>query len=281
MSHRSLGYLALGVTNLQEWVSFAENILGMMAVDVSDSGVRLRMDERVYRLELRAAPAAGLSAIGWDVGSKEELHGVCEGLRAGDLSYEMASTSEAAERNVAGLVRFKDPGGNPLEAFFGQEVTSDPFVPGRPISDFVTGEMGLGHVVLNVPDLDEAGAFYSRVLGFRVTDVYPGRLIFMHCNPRHHSLALVKSSQGAELQHVMIECGELDDVGRAYDFCRSRGMKITQTLGRHANDYMVSFYVRGPSGFDIEYGWGARTIDTDTWAVNQFSRPSIWGHDRP
>ena len=39
------------------------------------------------------------------------------------------------------------------------------------------------------------------------------------------------------------------------------------TLGRHTNDLMTSFYVRTPSGFEIEYGTGGLVVDDDTWEV--------------
>src|SRR5205807_222696 len=50
-----------------------------------------------------------------------------------------------------------------------------------------------------------------------------------------------------------------------------------QALGRHPNDRMVSFYVRSPSGFEIEYGWGALEVGED-WTVTQYDAVSVWGH---
>jgi len=41
---------------------------------------------------------------------------------------------------------------------------------------------------------------------------------------------------------------------------------------------MVSFYMQSPSGFEVEYGWGARVVDDSTWQVQQHARGSIWGH---
>ena len=67
-----------------------------------------------------------------------------------------------------------------------------PFTPGRPMSGFVTGEQGLGHVVLIVPDLAAAEAFYTDVLGFRLSDSVEAGLSlrFLHCAghaARHHT----------------------------------------------------------------------------------------------
>ena len=62
------------------------------------------------------------------------------------------------------------------------------------MSGFVTGQQGLGHVVLVVPDLIEAMEFYKKILGFTVSDeidLFGNRVVFFHVNPRHHTLALM------------------------------------------------------------------------------------------
>jgi 2,3-dihydroxybiphenyl 1,2-dioxygenase len=143
--------------------------------------------------------------------------------------------------------------------------------------------MGLGHLVVYQPDLDASTQFYTELLGFRVSDVAGplGRpmAVFLHCNPRHHSIALFGGSAPKRINHFMLECNSLDDVGSARDIARQVGAPIVIDLGRHMNDRMVSFYVANPSHFAIEYGWGGRTIDDACWQVGRYeSVESIWGH---
>jgi 3,4-dihydroxy-9,10-secoandrosta-1,3,5(10)-triene-9,17-dione 4,5-dioxygenase len=101
---------------------------------------------------------------------------------------------------------------------------------------------------------------------------------FLGCNPRHHSLALAPFPAEAGIVHLMIEVAALDDVGRAMDRCAKRGARVSATLGRHANDEMVSFYVWTPGGFDIEYGTGGRLVDDATWICRETTAVSLWGH---
>jgi 3,4-dihydroxy-9,10-secoandrosta-1,3,5(10)-triene-9,17-dione 4,5-dioxygenase len=82
----------------------------------------------------------------------------------------------------------------------------------------------------------------------------------------------------ADIVHLMIEVGTLDDVGRALDRCIRRKATISSTLGRHANDQMVSFYVQTPSGFDIEYGTDGLQVDDETWVTRESTAVSLWGH---
>jgi 3,4-dihydroxy-9,10-secoandrosta-1,3,5(10)-triene-9,17-dione 4,5-dioxygenase len=101
---------------------------------------------------------------------------------------------------------------------------------------------------------------------------------FFGCNPRHHSLAVAPIPAASGLIHLMIEVESLDDVGRAMDRCQRNGAPLVSSLGRHANDFMVSFYLRTPSGFDIEYGTGGLVLDEATWVARQTTAHSLWGH---
>jgi 2,3-dihydroxybiphenyl 1,2-dioxygenase len=180
---------------------------------------------------------------------------------------------------------FDDPVANRLEIFYGAQISSDPFKPGRSISGFRTGPLGLGHVVLNVDTaqtIDRLMAFYRDTLGFRLTDYYSHPFVarFLHVNPRHHSLAFIQTGKNA-VHHLMMELFSFDDVGQGYDLALGEAGRVAVTLGRHTSDFITSFYTWTPSAFMVEYGWGARSIDVDHWqALERKEGPSMWGHDR-
>ncbi len=152
-------------------------------------------------------------------------------------------------------------------------------------SSFVTGttgDLGFGHVVLVTgPDTYEpCRDFYSELLGFGVSEyatLGPIDITFMHCNPRHHSLALAKGPFSM-CHHIMLEVDSLDTVGRGLDRAEEAKTPITLSLGRHRNDEMVSFYMRSPSGVEVEYGTGARLIDPSNWSVSEWVDGDVWGH---
>ena len=191
----------------------------------------------------------------------------------------------ADERHVQDLIVFNDPLGNRLEIFHGAETTAEPFRPGRSISGFRTGPLGLGHVVLNVDTaetIDQLMTFYRDTLGFRLTDYYDHPFVarFLHLNPRHHSLAFIQTGKNA-VHHIMMELFSFDDVGQGYDLALGEEGRVGVTLGRHTSDFITSFYSWTPSAFMVEYGWGARSIDVATWQASERKEgPSMWGHDR-
>ncbi len=174
------------------------------------------------------------------------------------------------------------PVGNRVEIFHGAEVTSEAFRPGRNISGFRTGPLGLGHVVLHVERFEDVMAFYRDVLGFRISDyfLHPYPVYFFHVNPRHHSLAFAATGKNA-VHHMMLELYSLDDVGQGYDLANSEDGRLAVSLGRHCGDWVTSFYTWTPSAFMVEYGWGARNIDVDNWQPSERREgPSLWGHER-
>ena len=177
---------------------------------------------------------------------------------------------------------FSDPGGNRIEVFWRPHIAAEPFKPGRPISGFRTGPLGMGHVVLNVENAEPMLGFYRDLLGFRISDFgrTPYKLYFFHLNGRHHSFAMVESGKRS-IHHFMIEMVSLDDVGQGYDLAQLEDGRIAYTLGRHTNDHVTSFYSHTPSGFFVEYGWGGLVIDPATWTPHEtFDGPSLWGHER-
>lgn len=285
---RQLGYLGLAVSDLGAWEDFGANVLGLEPERDGREGLRFRMDEYAQRFILERDGADDVRYLGWEVPDARALAAVAERIRHAGFEVSEGDPQEAAVRRVAGLVRATDPNGLASEIYYGAERCFErPFHSPRPISGFVTGEQGLGHVVLGVDHAGESLAFYRDALGLRESDLItmgrPGREVtvsFLHCNPRHHSVALVEARPVKRLNHFMVQVRSLDDVGAAYDLAQSREIPLSTTLGRHTNDHMVSFYMASPSGFDVEYGWGARTVDDATWTVQTHRSGSMWGHHR-
>ena len=282
MKLQSLGYVGIRTRDIDEWATYATRFLGMQMVDKSRGTLALRMDDRRQRIVVSADGDEGLGFYGWEVADAAALDALAAHLEQRGVTVARASRALADERRVKDLIVFSDPVGNRLEAFHGAEVTAEPFKPGRSISGFRTGPLGMGHAVLTAERLDEVLPFYTDILGFRLSDyiLRPFTAYFFHLNPRHHSLAFIQSGKNG-VHHLMVELCYLDDVGQGYDLALRNPETIGTTLGRHANDEMTSFYSVSPSKFMVECGWGGRSIDPDNWTPQERTDgPSLWGHDR-
>lgn len=282
MDIRSLGYIGIDVADVDSWHEYAE-LLGTMVVADGNS-FRMRTDERPFRVVVQANQRAeGLAFAGWELPDQSALECAAAELATAGFTTSVGSADECEERLVRGLVRTTDPGGFELELFHGPIHDHELFVSPTGVSGFQTGAQGMGHIVLGTPNLEESIDFYTQVLGFRVSDYWkPGDddVVFLRCNPRHHSLALVAAPEPA-LYHFMLEANTLDDVGYTLDRHHDTGTPISMGLGKHTNDQMVSFYSRSPSGFEVEFGAGGLLVDDTTWTVTEITKPSFWGHRAP
>jgi len=275
----SLGYVGVASPRAKEFETFGPEVLGTPLWTEPKDGVYLRLDDRAYRIAVHPGERDELRYIGWEVAGPAALDEAVESLKRCEVEVRHASAEECAMRHVEGMAWLLDPWGQRHELFYGQRAFLS-FRPTRDISGFLTGELGLGHVVLVAPELRAAVDFFVKVLGFRVSDYIdvPFPLAFFHTNPRHHSLAVGQAGPLRGLHHIMLELKDMNDVGTTYELCRARGLPISMDLGRHSNDQMFSFYLRTPGGFEIEYGWGGLLIDDAIWQVKRLPLPSFWGH---
>jgi extradiol dioxygenase len=286
MSVSQVAYVGIGVSDMARWQSFATDLLGLQAIKGDDGTLFLRMDEHHHRIAVHPSGEDDLLYVGLQAATPQTYAAAKAALRAAGVSLVQGSPAEVAARHVVDFVKF-ETGGLPFELALGLHQRWEvPFQPGRPMSGFKTGALGFGHVVLRSDDRDASVALLTGALGFRVSD-YIGTMVFLHCNPRHHSIAFQPASPDAprsrhkRMWHFMLETQTLDDVGVAIDLAARTGTPLATTLGRHSNDQMVSVYLVTPSGFEVEYGWGGRLIDDAVWQVVRHDRGTLWGHKVP
>jgi 3,4-dihydroxy-9,10-secoandrosta-1,3,5(10)-triene-9,17-dione 4,5-dioxygenase len=290
MPVRSLGYLRIGTEDLEGWRRFGAEFLGLMPVDGDNpDSLYFRMDDYPPRLVVSAAAQAQVEAIGLQVHGPEELEALAIAVEETGTKVARVDGAECRERRVTDAVRFEDPSGHPLELFYGPALPHKPAVL-RKVTSFVTGTQGMGHVVITAADGPSAYEFYTRTLGFKGRNTMqfptaPGpdgaprfdALWFLGCNPRHHTVGILPMAGPGRLIHFMVEAATLDDVGRAWDRVERLDVPIMQTLGRHTNDRMVSFYVLSPDGFAVEFGYDGLRIDEEE-PVYEITAGAFWGH---
>jgi 3,4-dihydroxy-9,10-secoandrosta-1,3,5(10)-triene-9,17-dione 4,5-dioxygenase len=287
---KSLGYIKIQTSDIDRWRSFAFDVLGFAQGSGPEPGaLYLRMDERPARIVVVPGDTDQVVHVGWEVRDGLALQRVRDTLEHAGIAVKPLSVEEADERRVEDVFAFTDPTGTPTEVFFGPALDHSPVVTPYGAT-FVTGAQGLGHVVL--PTMDPAGAFafYGETLGFlprgamrlpAPPEFGPLRIRFFGVNERHHSMALCPAPHGGApgLVHIMVEVDSLDAVGRALDRVVKAGFSLSSTLGRHTNDKMISFYVRAPGGWDIEFGTDGMKVDETYYTAEEITSDSYWGHD--
>jgi len=304
MNIKSLGYVGIGAPDPQQWLSYATEIIGLMPARAcagedwgvpatpgsgptsggsgvaGDGTVYLKMDAWQWRIAVHPnSDNLGVMYLGFELASALELEAAVAELQASGVDARLGSEAQARQRSVSGIAYCTDPVGNSIELFFGP-VVDHHFV--SPLGmNFKAGDLGLGHINLLAPNLEQAQDFYTRVLGFGLSDYVRfgerDSANFYHCNARHHSIGLTRVGDVAGVHHLMLEVESYDNVCQCLERVQDAGITITSTLGRHVNDHMFSFYMSSPFGFEVEIGCDGREID-DNWRPYEFVEGDLWGH---
>lgn len=294
MAIKALGYLVIATAQPDEWHRFMTEMVGTMPAGSSADGARLyRIDDRLFRFRIESGSEERLVAAAYAMTDAAALAELKARIAAAGRPVSDGTAAEAEGRGVTAFFRTSDPAGNGLEFYHGDALAETPFASPIGVPEFITGEMGLGHAVFCAPDFAATVSFYRDVVGFHETDMPrfhfagggaddPGMgFAFLHAdNGRHHSIAIAEGAiPPSTCVHVMLELPSLVEVGKAHDRMKALGYAESATLGQHFNDETVGFYVRTPSGFDLEIGCDSLVIDPASWEVTCHIGISIWGHE--
>ena len=288
MSNIELAYIGVEVADVPGLEAILSGVAGLIPGEPLSGATTWRDDHKAHRVIVTEGVANDAVVIGFEASSADDAAAIAARLQGIGYAVDAGGDASCTARRVEGLWRTTSPWGVPVEIVHGLAEASTPFESELMPEGFKTKGVGFGHMVFAVGDPTEAHRFVVDGLGMSQTDwldlpIAPGMVItgrFYHCNPRHHTLALigVPEAPPKAMHHFMFETNAYDSVGAAFDRAFAAGVPIASGLGKHDNDKMFSFYVETPAGFQIEVGYGAREIGSD-WSENRsYDRISMWGH---
>lgn len=141
---------------------------------------------------------------------------------------------------------------------------------GCPEADLRTRPRKLGHILLFTSDLEKQIAFYTSVLGLRLTDRSRDIIIFLRCTTDHHNVAFV-ASKGPGFHHAAFEVGNIDEIAMGGFRMKESGWESGWGPGRHVIGSNFFYYVSDPWGSYAEYYHDLDQIPEDcAWEPSDF-----------
>lgn len=253
---RRLGYVSLGVENLEQSLGFWTEAVQLEVSERIADRTFLRGGMQHHWIALQQTATPGLQRVGIEVDDDATLDAFEQRLQQAGIATE-AGDGLATDR-VDRYLRFADPAGNPLELY--TDMVSMP-TPPRPVNVTL---LDIQHIVLAVGDTREAHDFYTGILGMRVSDWVGRDVCFTHfANGWHHGIGLSRMPDATSgLNHICFQPPDLDNVMRARARVRKLGLTITMDILRHAPSGSVGFYFAGPDTI-CEMSFGARQFAPD------------------
>ncbi|MGH7899197.1 MAG: 2,3-dihydroxybiphenyl 1,2-dioxygenase [Candidatus Binatia bacterium] len=282
-----IAYLGFESPKSEEWQTFGPEVLGLeLAPPVDgDRTVRLRMDDRRWRLAFHPGDSDRLAYVGWQVKSRPSFEDAVRALETKGVHVKRGDEKLAAERGVRDVAAFADPAGYRHELIYGQKFDPGSFIPGRPHRGFVGDNDGVGHVVIAVPSYDDAlDRFWGETMGFVWfgSGAGGGKAGFYRAplSNLSHSIGIVQVPGRFGIHHVGMAVRRIEDVGIVSDLCKKRGIPLQMTMGQHVQDPVVSTYLFTPSSFIIEYlSPVGKTESVEDFVEPNPEKLSIWGHE--
>jgi catechol 2,3-dioxygenase-like lactoylglutathione lyase family enzyme len=129
----------------------------------------------------------------------------------------------------------------------------------------------LAHVVLNTVDIDRATAFYTQVLGMRISDWSEHQMSFLRCNPEHHVIAF-NQAPWTSINHVAYEMASIDHFMRGIGSLKVHGISPQWGPGRHGPGDNTFSYFTDPAQLVCEYTSEVIQVDEDAWLCRTWRR---------
>ena len=276
--------VVLGVDEMDEAQRFIRDF-GLVAQETGATGARFATQDGTDLVVRRSTDLALPHAVGSAVNARETIWGVADRQELERIGAELSRDRQVAH-GEDGVLRSIDDTGFGIAFQVTQRTPFDALpaltnVCGLPPArgrnqriDFLkpVQPRSLGHIVFWVPDLDKAQRFYTERLGFRVTDSYRGRSVFLRAagSHDHHNLFLIeKPGFAGGLNHIECHVTDFNEVMMSGTRIANKGWKTHNGPGRHVLGSNYFWYFKTPFGAAMELAADMDWAD-DEWKAGEW-----------
>lgn len=242
-----------------------------LCVDCSEVSVRPADSPRLPRA---IEPGSTLRELIWGVGSRRALDAIAENLgRDRGAAFDSGGTLHSVD-DMGLAIGFRLTRRKILKArpsAFNAPGCAVRIDRTAPFYDRATPQE-ISHVVLGVPDIGAVERFYCARLGFRVSDRYVGRAVFLRAAPagnHHHLFVLNSADRGIHFNHIAFKVRDIHEVIGGGQALAARGWETHAGPGRHYPSSACFWYFKSPLGGAAEYAADEDMV-TAKWRARRF-----------
>lgn len=254
--YKKLGYVALGVTDIQKSIPYYRDIIGLQLNAQENDTAYFSCSDDHHNVVLENSSKPGLQRVAWELENDAELNSAAAHLKNHGIQVYELPAAESAALHQGRTLRFKEPNAGICFEFYSHQHKR-----GLTYQPTVSKIARLGHVVVSFPDWPAAVKFFQEVMNFKVSDYVDGFIAFMRCfpNPFHHSFGVGNAKLRGDkpgLHHVNFMVTDMDDIGRALNRLPASDVPIVFGPGRHPPSGSIFYYFLEPDGMTLEYSFG-------------------------
>jgi catechol 2,3-dioxygenase-like lactoylglutathione lyase family enzyme len=257
-------HVGLFTSSLEEHARFYSDIWGLERVAGTSDAVFLRgSSPEHFILSLHQGKARGLHHIAYAMDTDDAVRRATSSLKqAGVRIVEEPHQFDEAGGGYG--LRFIDPDGRCIELSSGVAEHNNGW-RAKPVDP-----RSICHIVVNTPDMERITAFYTAVLGFRISDWSGQQMAFLRTNTKHHNIAF-NVAPHSSVNHIAYLVSGIDELMRGVSNLRRYGVEPAWGPGRHGPGNNIFCYFKDPFGYVAEY-----TCDIDYIPDESKHHPRVW-----
>jgi len=209
---KRFGHVTFETSDLERQIAYFTEVAGLVLAERENGRAYFATKHGDLVVQLESGEHARCARLAFQVSPEADFNDIRSGIEAEGLRCH--SRNDPAP-GISQMLSFEDPKGTVCEVF----ATQTPICKPRPVAGI--GPLKLGHLAFVVPEPKQFAEFYSRVLGFRVSDWIEDWFVFMRCGPDHHTINFVRGKR-TQMHHVAFECSRRATSSAAKTF-RSSG----------------------------------------------------------
>lgn len=139
----------------------------------------------------------------------------------------------------------------------------------------------LMHGLLFSPDVSAMERFYCDVLGLRLSNRIPGKVVFLNAGRGDHHVFGFIGSDRPGFHHCAWEVPNVDAIAVGAESVSAKGFADGWGLGRHTLGSNYFHYVKAPTGMWWEYSCDIDQVTDDWVGTDEDTKPWVWGPAPP
>lgn len=270
-----IGHATFETPDLERQIDYHARVTGLALVAREKDRAFLagRAGELVF--ELVRSDRAHCTKLSFEIAATDSFADIIKELSEHGIKGEVRSDSIPGTPQV---LTFQDPKGTTIELFQEWKGVGFDQSPGG------IGPMKLGHVAFVAEDPKAISEFYTKVLGFRVSDWIGDFFVFMRCNCDHHTVNFIRGSR-TMIHHMALELRDSSHMQAACDLFGDRKIPIIWGPVRLGPGHNVAIFHRNPDDQVVEMFTELDQMkderlgyfDPRPWHRDKPQRPKVWG----
>ena len=265
---KRMSHATFETPDLERQIDYFTQVVGLQVAGRENGRAYLATKVGDLAVQVEKGDTARCARIAFQVDPQTDFADIRKGLEAEGIKPK--ERNDAAP-GVPRMVVFEDPKGTVLEVFAEQT----PIAKNTTVAGI--GPLKLGHLAFCVDEPQRFVDYYSRVLGFRLSDWIQDWFAFMRCGPDHHTVNFVRGKRTI-MHHIAFELKDWAQIQQACDFLGGKNINIIWGPGRHGPGHNIYTYHRNPDDQIIEL---FTELDKMLDEKLGYFDPRPWHRDRP